>query len=71
MTSLLEGALERVQGLSRDEQDAIASQILDSMADEEAWQKRFAASPDRLRRLAGEARDEDRRGETRPLGDPH
>ena len=54
---------------NRDEQDAIASQILDSLADEEAWKKRFAEKRDVIRRLAQQALEEDARGETRPLDD--
>jgi hypothetical protein len=69
MTTLLEKALEKVGALAQDEQDAIASQILASLADEQAWKKRFAAKRDRLRQLAREALDEDERGETRPLED--
>lgn len=68
MTTLLEEALEKVGALSQEEQDAIASQILDSLADEEAWKKRFAVKRDRLRELAQEALAEDDRGETRPFG---
>jgi hypothetical protein len=44
MTSLLEKALEKVGSLPRDEQDAIASEILASLADEEAWKKRLRRS---------------------------
>ena len=69
MTTLLGKALEKVGALPQDEQDTIASLILDSLADEEAWKMRFAAKRDRLRQLAQEALDEDERGETRPLGD--
>jgi hypothetical protein len=69
MTTLLGKALEKVGTLSQDEQDAIASQILDSLADEEAWKKRFSDKRERLRQLAQEALDEDERGETRPLSD--
>jgi hypothetical protein len=69
MTNLLEKALEKVGALPRDEQDAIASQILDSLADEEAWKKRFAEKRDVIRRLAQQALEEDARGETRPLDD--
>jgi hypothetical protein len=69
MTNLLEEALKKVGALSRDEQDAIASQILDSLADEEAWKKRFAEKRDVIRRLAQQALEEDARGETRPLDD--
>jgi hypothetical protein len=69
MTALLEKALEKVGALPQAEQDAIASEILDSLADEEAWKDRFAAKRDRLRQLSQEALEEDDRGETRPLND--
>ena len=36
---LLEKALEQVVALPQDEQDAIAAQILASLADEDAWKK--------------------------------
>ena len=67
MSTLLEKALEKVGTLPRDEQDAIAAQILASIADEEAWKKRFEEKRDVVRRLAREAVEEDERGETRPL----
>ena len=69
MSTLLEKALEKVVALTQDEQDAIASQILDSLADEDAWKKRFAEKRDVLRRMAREAIEEDERGETAPLDD--
>jgi ElaB/YqjD/DUF883 family membrane-anchored ribosome-binding protein len=69
MASLLEKALEKIGALAPDEQDAIASQILASLADEEAWKKRFAEKRDVIRRMAREAVDEDDRGETLPLAD--
>jgi len=67
MSGLLEKALEKVSALPEDEQDAIASQILESLADEEAWRRSFASNRDKIRRLALEALDEDARGLTRPL----
>jgi hypothetical protein len=51
------------------EQDAIASQIRASLADEEAWRRRFAEKRDIIRRLAREALEEDARGETLSLDD--
>jgi hypothetical protein len=69
MSSLLEKALEKVVALPQDEQDAIASQILASLSDEDAWKKRFAEKRDVIRRMAREALAEDERGETRPLAD--
>ena len=69
MTNLLEKARKKVGAIPQDEQDAIASQILDSLADEEACKKRFAEKRDVIRRLARQALEEDARGETRPLDD--
>jgi acyl-CoA reductase-like NAD-dependent aldehyde dehydrogenase len=59
MSPLLEKALEKVGVLPQAEQDAIASQILASLADEEAWRRRFAEKRDIIRRLAREALEED------------
>jgi len=69
MSTLLEKALEQIVALPEDEQDAIASQILSSLADEDAWKKRFAEKRDVIHRMAREALEEDERGETRPLDD--
>jgi len=69
MSSLLEKALEKVVALPPDEQEAIASQILASLADEEAWKRRFDEKRDVIRRMAREAIEEDDRGETLPLAD--
>ena len=69
MSSLLEKALEKVVALPADEQDAIASQILAALADEEAWKTRFAGNRDVIRRMAREGIEEDERGETLPLDD--
>jgi hypothetical protein len=69
MSSLLEKALEKVVALPPDEQDAIASEILASLADEEAWKKRFAEKRDVIRRMAREALREDEQSETLALGD--
>jgi hypothetical protein len=67
MSTLLERALEKVASLPEEEQDAIASQILASLADEEAWKRRFAQRRDVIGRLAQEALEEDARDETLPL----
>jgi hypothetical protein len=67
MSTLLEKALEKVAALPEDEQEAIASQILDSLADEDAWKTRFAEKREVIRRMAREAIGEDDRGETLPL----
>jgi ElaB/YqjD/DUF883 family membrane-anchored ribosome-binding protein len=67
MTQLLEDALRKVSKLPEDEQDAIASQILASLEDEEAWAKTLRKSPAKLRKLAAEALDEYHRGPTPSL----
>jgi len=69
MSTLLAKALEKVGALPQDEQDAIASQILASLADDEAWKRQFAEKRDVIHRLAQEAIEEDERGETLPLDD--
>jgi hypothetical protein len=67
MTGLLEEALRRMESLSREDQDAIAHQIIATLDDEEAWARSFRERPEQLRSSAREALEESRRGETRPL----
>jgi hypothetical protein len=67
MSRLLAEAMERVVALPPDEQDAIASQILASLADEAGWKRRFAEKREVIRRMAQEAIAQDERGETLPL----
>ena len=69
MSTLLEKALAKVSALPEDEQDAIAAEILSSMADEEAWKRKFAEKRDVIRRMAQEALNEDEQGRTLPLDD--
>jgi len=69
MSTLLEKALEQVVALPEDEQDAIASQILLTLADDDEWKKRFVGKRDVIRRMAREALEQDERGETIPLDD--
>jgi hypothetical protein len=67
MTVLLEQALRRVESLAPEDQDAIASQLLDSLDDDAEWSRRFHENPSMLRALAEEAREEHSRGDTRPV----
>src|SRR3954462_12501064 len=62
MTELLENALRKVAQLSREEQDAIAAQIIETLGDETAWKAMLAGNPDKLRRLAEQAKQEASRG---------
>jgi hypothetical protein len=63
MTKLLERALGRVAELPPDEQDRIARLLLDELESDERWQRSFEQSPDRLAKLAAEARADIQRGE--------
>jgi hypothetical protein len=67
MTGLLEQAVRRLESLSPEEQNAIASQIIETLDDDEVWALSFRENPSTLRSLAREAQEEHRRGETRPL----
>ena len=67
MTGSLEKALRRVEALSDEEQDAIATQILESLDDEENWERSFRNYPGKMQTLAQGALEEHRRKETRPL----
>ena len=67
MTELLEHALRKVAMLPREEQDAMASQIIETLEDEAAWKATLARDPGKLRRLAEDARQEHREGKTAPL----
>ncbi len=67
MTKLLEQAYSRVTQLPDNQQDAIASLILEALADEEQWTEQFANSQDALAKLAMEALAEHKAGKTLPL----
>src|SRR5574341_41289 len=67
MTSLLDKAIAEAKKLPPAEQDALAALILDEIESERKWNELFARSKDVLRKLAREALEEHRRGETEPL----
>jgi hypothetical protein len=68
MSQLLEQALAEVRKLSQSKQDAIATLILQELADEQRWDEAFARSQDQLARAAAKARDDIRAGRTRGTG---
>lgn len=55
-------AISAVKNLPEQEQDAIASIILEELADERLWDDKFARSQDALRKLADRARQDVREG---------
>jgi hypothetical protein len=62
ISHLLEQALSEVKRLPVLEQDAIASLILDELADERRWHEKFARSQDKLASLAAKVREDIRAG---------
>jgi hypothetical protein len=68
MTTLLEQALAEVHKLPPDQQDAIATLILEELRDEARWNQAFEQSQDALARLAQKVRNEKRAGNVKPLG---
>ena len=67
MSSVLETALAEVAKLPPDEQDALATLLLDEIKSEQRWSASLAESQGVLTALAAEARVEHRAGKTKPL----
>ncbi len=67
MTELLKQAIKKIENLSDEEQNAIATIILEELEDEMKWEQSFANSQDLLADLAAEAMAEYRAGETKAL----
>ena len=68
MTQLLEKALAQVSRLPDPDQDAIASLILDELADDREWDEAFTRSQELLGRLADRVRHDIRVGRVRNIG---
>ena len=70
MTKLLEQAIDQIEKLPDDAQDAIAARLLMELADENEWNARFAATTDaHWDRMAEMVRREIAAGKTTPLED--
>ena len=67
MTELLEQAISKMKTLPSDQQEAIASIILEEIEEEKQWEQSFTRSPDLLAKLAAEAMTEYRQGKTQEL----
>ncbi len=67
MTKLLKELIDKLSKLSPERQDELAAWLLAEMEDEARWDKSFAESQNALEKLANEALEEHKRGETRPL----
>jgi hypothetical protein len=71
MTELLQRAFELASRLPTEEQDAIASELIEEIESEARWDASFARSHDILERMADEALREHRAGLTLPLDCDH
>ncbi|MBA3315723.1 MAG: hypothetical protein M3552_03315 [Planctomycetota bacterium] len=70
MTTLLQKAIAAVEGLSTEEQDAIAARLLAEVEDERIWEQKFRkTTDDQWDRLAEQVRREVAEGLSRPLED--
>lgn len=70
MTKLLRQAIEEIEKLPSDEQDALAARILIDLKDEQAWTERFEATTDsQWELLAQSVRREIAGGDIAPLDD--
>jgi hypothetical protein len=67
MSDLLDRAVQKARRLPDAEQNVIAAIILEELEDEAHWKKAFSTSQDALAKLAAEAMEEDRKGETKEL----
>ena len=67
MTKLLEEAFAEASKLPEQEQDALATVILEELASERRWDQAFADSADLLAQLADQALAEHRAGKTQVL----
>lgn len=66
MNKMLERAIAEAARLPEDEQETIASLILEEIEAERGWDERFAKSQDMLAAMAERARAQVERGETLP-----
>ena len=67
MSSVLETALAEVSKLPPDEQDVLATLLLDEIKSEQRWSQSFTESQAVLKTLAAEALAEHRAGKSKPL----
>lgn len=66
MNKMLERAFAAASTLPEDEQETIASLILEEIEAERGWDERFAKSQDMLAAMAERAREQVERGEALP-----
>ncbi|MBI3830985.1 MAG: hypothetical protein HY291_15805 [Planctomycetes bacterium] len=67
MTKLLDRAIKTLEKRPKKEQDAFAALVLEGIESEKKWSEAFAKSQDKLAKMVDRAKEEHRRGKTRPL----
>jgi hypothetical protein len=67
MTRTLDAAIAKLANLPSEEQDRVASWLLDELRDDEHWTRQFGASQAALSKLAAEARADRTAGRTTAL----
>ena len=67
MSELFDLAVQKAKELPEGERNVIATIILEELEDEARWKKSFSKSQDQLAKLAKEAIEEDRIGDTEEL----
>jgi hypothetical protein len=70
MNKMLERAIAQAVRLPEDEQETLASLMLEEMASEKAWDGSFAKSESKLAAMARQAKERHARGETTRLAFP-
>jgi len=68
MSQLLEQAVAKARALPAEDQDAVASIILEEIEDERRWADSFAKSPGTLAALAARAAEQVKAGQFRVAG---
>jgi hypothetical protein len=67
MTNSLQEAFNQASVLPEEQQEVLAAIVLEEIAAEKKWQEAFAGSQEKLAKMAEEALEEHRRGETEDL----
>jgi len=67
MTNSLQEAFRQASALPEEQKETLAAIVIEEIAAEKRWQKAFASSQDALAKMAEEALEEHRRGETEDL----
>jgi hypothetical protein len=67
MSKSMQLLLERVSQMPEEEQEQVARWFLEELDDDARWDALFASSQDVLRKMAEDAREDFRSGNTEPL----